>query len=38
MIIHDLNNPLGAISGNIEMILLDKQDLTQNQKWIEKSG
>jgi signal transduction histidine kinase len=31
MIIHDLNNPLGAISGSIEIMLNDKQDLNQNQ-------
>jgi signal transduction histidine kinase len=34
MIIHDLRNPLGAIVGFIDLILLDKQDLSQNQREI----
>lgn len=31
MIVHDLNNPLCAISGNIELLLLDKLSLTARQ-------
>ena len=32
MIIHDLNNPLMAIMGNLELILLDPDDLTAGHK------
>lgn len=31
MIIHDLRNPLGALSGFIELTLFDKQNLSENQ-------
>ena len=31
MIVHDLNNPLFAISGNIELLLLDRLNLTETQ-------
>ncbi len=29
MIVHDLNNPLSSIMGKIELVLLEKQDLSQ---------
>jgi signal transduction histidine kinase len=32
MIVHDLKNPLFAISGNIELLLLDKENFSQSQK------
>ena len=31
MIVHDLNNPLSAISGNIELLLLDKENFNKTQ-------
>ena len=31
MIVHDLRNPLWAVYGNLDLMLLDKHNLTQNQ-------